>query len=91
MAVAHRDGRVIGIVVLPCRALEAVGRGQQRAGLDQQPLADRGEGDSAVVRSNRRTPSSASSSLIRCDNGGAEMWRRCAARAKWSSSATATK
>jgi hypothetical protein len=35
VAVADRDGRVVRVVVVPCGALEALGRGEQGAGLDQ--------------------------------------------------------
>ena len=39
---------VVRVVVLPCGALEAVGRGEQRAGLDEEPFADRRERDAAA-------------------------------------------
>ena len=43
------------------------------------------------VRANSVRPSSDSSSRMRCDSGGVDMWSRAAARPKWHSSATATK
>jgi len=44
-----------------------------------------------VARAKSFTPNSSSSSLIARDNGDCSMCRRSAARAKWSSSATAMK